>query len=342
MISSSKQYDDLVDVIGTIKKFKETKNTFYRDNEADYYHKILEVIEFFQEIGDDLIEENLDLFMRNYHVMNDFRDLFLELYDDDNYAQSSAKKRNFYHTIDTLLEFIQTFRDITTSAKITTAVELKKLQSELKKSQEFSQEIYDEYNQKIASAKDELQDAKREFLDAKRAVEEDNRLYATKEYWRKKKDRHKRVSLVLSSIFAIIVVVLILSTFHNLNNINRVYLQDINTTKSMKDIKSYVKSSPSKYLFIDMIESLFILSLMIWMARIILKIIFSNLHLKEEAYEKETMIATYLALIKEGGGLRESDRSLILESIFRPSTNGLIKDESSVTLLDVVNVFKSK
>jgi hypothetical protein len=342
MISNSKQYDDLIDIISTIKKFKETKNTFYRDNEADYYHKILEVIEFFQEIGDDLIEENQDLFMRNYHVMNDFRDLFLELYDDDNYAQSSAKKRNFYHTIDTLLDFVQIFRDTTTSAKITTAVELKKLQSELKKSQEFSQKIYDEYNQKISLAKDELQGVKREFFDTKKAIEEDNRLYATKEYWRKKKDRHKRVSLVLSSIFVVIIITLALSTFYNLSNINRAYLEDINRTKSTKSIKSYIKSPPSKYLIIDMIESLFMLSLMIWMARIVLKIIFSNLHLKEEAYEKETMIATYLALIKEGGGLRESDRSLILESIFRPSTNGLIKDESSVTLLDVVNVFKGK
>ena len=64
------------------------------------------------------------------------------------------------------------------------------------------------------------------------------------------------------------------------------------------------------------------------------------MHLKEEAHEKETMILTYLALINEGAGLENEDRKLILEAIFRPSTNGLIKDESNVTLLDVVKTIK--
>ncbi|MCH9739766.1 MAG: hypothetical protein K0U38_02855, partial [Epsilonproteobacteria bacterium] len=83
-----------------------------------------------------------------------------------------------------------------------------------------------------------------------------------------------------------------------------------------------------------------LLSLLIWISRILLKMAFSNLHLKEEAHEKETMILTYLALINEGGGLQKDDRRLILDAIFRPSTNGLIKDESNVTLLDIVKTIK--
>jgi len=97
-----------------------------------------------------------------------------------------------------------------------------------------------------------------------------------------------------------------------------------------------------KHQIIRYIQYIFLLSLIIWLLRILLKVTFSNLHLQEEAHEKETMILTYLALINEGAGLNEDDRKLILEAIFRPSTNGLIKDESNVTLLDLAKVFKSK
>ena len=86
----------------------------------------------------------------------------------------------------------------------------------------------------------------------------------------------------------------------------------------------------------------FLISILIWVSRIILKIALSNLHLSEEAREKKTMILTYLALITEGAGLKDDDRKLVLEAIFRPSTNGLIKDESNVTLLDIANIFKGK
>ena len=114
------------------------------------------------------------------------------------------------------------------------------------------------------------------------------------------------------------------------------YLEEQNSKNSTLKDPEFVAQISNYTLYF------FLISILIWISKIILKIALSNLHLSEEAREKKTMILTYLALIKEGAGLEDDDRKLILDAIFRPSTNGLIKDESNVTLLDIANIFKGK
>ncbi len=341
-MAQNDQQDRLFSVVYGIKALKDTRSNFYRDNEADYYHRILRVIEFFQERSDEEIESSRELFMKYLHIMSDFTDLFLELYDDENYEKPSAKKSNFYHTIDTLNKLIDSFGDSIERFRTTASIELEDVRQELEKLHRDSQLNYDEYRAKISYATEELESAKKEFLDTKRAIEEESRLYASQSYWSEKKLKHRRLAMMLSIVFVLMVGLLMVLTLANLQKLDKIYVDDVNITSELKNIKSHTVGSTTKYIAMRIVESLLILSLLVWMARIVLKIIFSNLHLKEEAYEKETMIVTYLALIKEGGGLSGTDRGLILESIFRPSTNGLIKDEGSVTLLDVMNVFKSK
>lgn len=48
-----------------------------------------------------------------------------------------------------------------------------------------------------------------------------------------------------------------------------------------------------------------------------------------DAKERETMIMTYLAFEREEQVLNKEDRNLILPSIFRVSSNGIIKEDSS-------------
>jgi len=323
-MSTSKQLNEVLTVIEEIKALKDTKSNFYRDNESDYYHKILSLIEFFQMIKSETIEKNIELFRHNLHVLNDFKDLFWELYDEKEYDKPSAKKTNFYNTINTLLTFTTSFPKKIAPIKNSIESELEALKEQLLDIKEQSKNDYIE-----------VQKAKKEFFDTKRAIEEDNRLYSSQKYWSDKKKSHQRRSWILSALFTIIVTLLVFWTTQNINTLKSLSIQESNTSKKIENILP--KATSLKHLIIHIFSSL-----LIWLSRIILKIIFSNLHLKEEAYEKETMIVTYLALIKEGGGLNESDRSLILEAIFRPSTNGLIKDESSVTLLDVANIFKGK
>ena len=71
------------------------------------------------------------------------------------------------------------------------------------------------------------------------------------------------------------------------------------------------------------------MTLIIWFIRLVVKVFLSNLHLLSDANERETMILTYLAFEREENTLKDTDRDLILPSIFRVSANGFIKDDSS-------------
>ena len=65
----------------------------------------------------------------------------------------------------------------------------------------------------------------------------------------------------------------------------------------------------------------------VWLTRLSTKIFISNLHLKMDAEERTTMFQAYIALMSQDKGLNDDNRQLILQSLFRPSTTGFIKDE---------------
>ncbi|MBL3557129.1 MULTISPECIES: DUF6161 domain-containing protein [Marinobacter] len=75
----------------------------------------------------------------------------------------------------------------------------------------------------------------------------------------------------------------------------------------------------------------------IWVTRLSAKIFISNLHLRTDADERVTMIQTYLALLREGSGPMDGERQLILQTLFRPSNTGFIKDDGPSSFHDVIN-----
>lgn len=78
-------------------------------------------------------------------------------------------------------------------------------------------------------------------------------------------------------------------------------------------------------------------SITIWFIRIIVKITLSNYHLATDANERVIMIRTYLSLLEEGKGFDKDDQKVMLDNIFRPTNFGIIKDETQVTLMDLLN-----
>ena len=74
----------------------------------------------------------------------------------------------------------------------------------------------------------------------------------------------------------------------------------------------------------------------IWLTRLSTKIFISNLHLGTETYERVTMIKTYFSLLAEDKGLKDDDRELILQTLFRPSTTGFIKDDGPSNIPEVL------
>lgn len=70
-------------------------------------------------------------------------------------------------------------------------------------------------------------------------------------------------------------------------------------------------------------------SVLIWLIRIVVRVMLSHVHLGTDTKERATMIEAYLSLMREGHALNEADRSLILSAIFRPAATGIVKEDSA-------------
>lgn len=64
-----------------------------------------------------------------------------------------------------------------------------------------------------------------------------------------------------------------------------------------------------------------------WVLRILVRIFLSNLHLENDAAERVTMAKTYLALIRSNSLSKEENINTVLAALFRPTGDGIVKDE---------------
>lgn len=69
-------------------------------------------------------------------------------------------------------------------------------------------------------------------------------------------------------------------------------------------------------------------TIVFWVGRILVRLFLSELHLALDAGERNIMITTYLALIAERG-VSEKEKEIILTSIFRPTEDGIVKDDGA-------------
>nr|WP_285229164.1 DUF6161 domain-containing protein [Marinobacter sp. C7] len=80
-----------------------------------------------------------------------------------------------------------------------------------------------------------------------------------------------------------------------------------------------------------------LLSFLIWSIKLSNKTWHIHKHLHQDAKERVTMMKTYLALASEEKNLRENDVELILNSLFRPAYDGIIKDDTAPrSLMDFI------
>lgn len=68
-----------------------------------------------------------------------------------------------------------------------------------------------------------------------------------------------------------------------------------------------------------------------WAARILTRLFLSEHHLAIDADERAVMAQTYLALTAEGQAT-DSERSIVLASLFRPTADGIVKDDAAPDL----------
>lgn len=213
-------------------------------------------------------------------------------------------------------------------------------------------------NQTIEEKKEQFNEIfeKAENLDNKiKAVEDKAKLNASVSYWKAKQKSHKTKFWLFSAgaiglIVSLVVILFMALNYHeNQTNINKQIeiINDINTTTKVQEISNNNNKLVEKSSLFDFeysklawyILMIFASSSAFWIIRITVKIALSNLHLSEDANERVVMIQTYLSFVNEGQ-IDENDKNLILSSLFRPSNIGIIKDESSVTVTDIITAFK--
>lgn len=69
-------------------------------------------------------------------------------------------------------------------------------------------------------------------------------------------------------------------------------------------------------------------TIVFWVARILTRLFLSEHHLAIDSEERSTMLETYLALTLDGK-VTDSERGLVLASLFRPTSDGIVKDDGA-------------
>ncbi len=65
----------------------------------------------------------------------------------------------------------------------------------------------------------------------------------------------------------------------------------------------------------------------VWGLRLVVRMFLSHVHLATDASERLVMVKTYLALLEGDRLASKEDRQLILQALFRPGSDGIVKDE---------------
>jgi len=99
------------------------------------------------------------------------------------------------------------------------------------------------------------------------------------------------------------------------------------------------KTHPSQYFFLLVFSGS-----ILWILKILVKIYLSHVHLELDAQERVTLAHSYLAFLRRGKGVEDTDRQIILESLFRHSSDGLQKDDGGNPhiVLDILERMKGK
>jgi RNA-splicing ligase RtcB len=69
-------------------------------------------------------------------------------------------------------------------------------------------------------------------------------------------------------------------------------------------------------------------SILLWLIRLQYRVHLSERHLSLDASEKKAFAETFLAM-KEGADVSAANETIILQSLFRPTQDGIIKDDES-------------
>lgn len=138
-------------------------------------------------------------------------------------------------------------------------------------------------------------------------------LQAPVEYWKLKAEKHASNSIKLRQVAAIYAVC-------------AVAVAIIVLLLTAEALRSHTQFSPSTIAYGTL--GLLVTTVALWGGRILVRLYMSEHHLAIDAEERATMVHTFLAL-QLAGQVEAKDLQLVLGPIFRPSADGIVKDDGA-------------
>lgn len=151
---------------------------------------------------------------------------------------------------------------------------------------------------------------------------------ASVNYWEARKKHHKDTALK----FLIAASILLITAAAGMYG----FLDHLSAIDSAHFAESKKHLSPLEIPVWYIPTTIALVTIFVWLQRILVRIILSNLHLETDAGERIVMTKTYIAMLREGQTLKDEDRKLILASLFRPSTTGIMSDDALPFNLDAM------
>lgn len=163
-----------------------------------------------------------------------------------------------------------------------------------------------------------------------KAYREQMKLKAPSEYWSKKSDEHKKkydklkfFPLIIGVSGLIFLAVILTLTWFGIHNLFNDLLPEEKFAPTFETMKEVLKYQVAITGFVGLV----CITFLIWFVRYIVRLMLTEHHLHIDAQSREIMTQTYLALIEDKAEVDEKDRAIILAALFRPVTDGLVKDD---------------
>lgn len=161
-----------------------------------------------------------------------------------------------------------------------------------------------------ASTFDELVSKHEGEMEAlRKTFREEMALRAPATYWETKRQSHERMTKITGGLsFGGIAVAAIVMGW---------LIHDL--------LRSVAPNTPPEAWRIAMLVLVGIFT--VWGLRLVVRMFLSHLHLATDAAERVVMTHTYLSLMEGDQLTSKEDRQLILQALFRPASDGIVKDE---------------
>lgn len=165
-------------------------------------------------------------------------------------------------------------------------------------------------NERAAAFDKLLQEHEQKVEALRKAFREEMGLRAPAEYWEEKRKKHKALAWVTGILsFCALAAAAVVMTWQ---------VQELWRTNASDALPATWR------LALLALVAVFL----VWGVRLVVRMFLSHLHLLTDAAERVVMVKTYLSLLEGDRLTSREDRQLILQALFRPAADGIVKDEA--------------